>query len=247
MPKLAEDGRNMNVFASKIVNCVASIKALEKPQYLYSPELVNKIVDKLNLYMKYKWFEFNAHCNQNEPDMLKISRFLQEMNDQCGYMNSCETRKEDRFIKRNEFKRRPTNATAIRHDSDVDNDNENRHREPRVETTAIITNDERRRTFDKNSKKSCPICRKEHYLKDCATFTALPIDERWERAKKAHVCFRCLSNTHYRSECRARPCGKDGCKKTHHKLLHQDRASTDETNGQISSINVPKKKECSLR
>ncbi|GBP81448.1 hypothetical protein EVAR_64015_1 [Eumeta japonica] len=98
MPKLAEDGRNMNVFASKIVNCVA-IKALEKPQYLYSPELVNKIVDKLNLYMKYKWFEFNAHCNQNEPDMLKISRFLQEMNDQCGYMNSCETRKEDRFIK----------------------------------------------------------------------------------------------------------------------------------------------------
>ncbi|GBP04803.1 hypothetical protein EVAR_60159_1 [Eumeta japonica] len=142
---------------------------------------------------------------------------------------------------------RPTNATAIRHDSDVDNDNENRHREPRVETTAIITNDERRRTFDKNSKKSCPICRKEHYLKDCATFTALPIDERWERAKKAHVCFRCLSNTHYRSECRARPCGKDGCKKTHHKLLHQDRASTDETNGQISSINVPKKKECSLR
>ncbi|GBP58820.1 hypothetical protein EVAR_84015_1 [Eumeta japonica] len=29
MPKLAEDGRNMNVFASKIVNCVASIKALE--------------------------------------------------------------------------------------------------------------------------------------------------------------------------------------------------------------------------
>ncbi|GBP80198.1 hypothetical protein EVAR_100075_1 [Eumeta japonica] len=222
MPKLAEDGRNMNVFASKIVNCVASIKALEKPQYLYSPELVNKIVDKLNLYMKYKWFEFNAHCNQNEPDMLKISRFLQEMNDQCGYMNSCETRKEDRFIKRNEFKRRPTNATAIRHDSDVDNDNENRHREPRVETTAIITNDERRRTFDKNT---------------------LPIDERWERAKKAHVCFRCLSNTHYRSECRARPCGKDGCKKTHHKLLHQDRASTDETNGQISSINVLLKKE----
>ncbi|GBP84512.1 hypothetical protein EVAR_12651_1 [Eumeta japonica] len=85
--------------------------------------------------------------------------------------------------------------------------------------------------------------RKEHYLKDCATFTALPIDERWERAKKAHVCFRCLSNTHYRSECRARPCGKDGCKKTHHKLLYQDRASTDETNGQISSINVLLKKE----
>ncbi|GBP29305.1 hypothetical protein EVAR_79002_1 [Eumeta japonica] len=31
--------------------------------------------------------------------------------------------------------------------------------------------------------------------------------------------------------------------KTHHKLLHQDRASTDETNGQISSINVLLKKE----
>ncbi|GBP02773.1 hypothetical protein EVAR_12751_1 [Eumeta japonica] len=49
----------------------------------------------------------------------------------------------------------------------------------------------------------------EHYLKDCATFTALPIDERWERAKKARM-FPMSSNTHYRSECRARPCDNTG-------------------------------------
>ncbi|GBP88703.1 hypothetical protein EVAR_60639_1 [Eumeta japonica] len=154
MPNLAEDGRNMNVFVSKIINCVASIKTLEKPQYLCSLVSVNKIVDKLTLRMKYKWFEFNSRCNQNEPDMLKISRFLQEINDQCGYMNPQETRKEDRFIKRNDFKRRPTNATAIRYDSDIDT--ENSGREPRVETTAIVTNDERRRTVNKNLKKIMP-------------------------------------------------------------------------------------------
>ncbi|GBP01290.1 hypothetical protein EVAR_72714_1 [Eumeta japonica] len=135
-----------------------------------------------------------------------------------------------------------TNATATRHASDIDSDNENSGRKPGVETAAIVTNDERRRTVDKNHKKSCPICKREHYLKDCETFKALPIDERWERAKKTHVCFRCLSNTHYRSECRAQPYGKDGCKKIHHKLLHQDRTPVDETNGRISSINVLHKK-----
>ncbi|GBP37268.1 hypothetical protein EVAR_35701_1 [Eumeta japonica] len=168
----------LNSLQSKIVNCVASIKALKKPQDLYSLELVNKIVDKLNLYMKYKWFEFNSRCNQNEPDILKISRFPQEMNDQCGHMNPCETRKENRFIKRNDFKRRPRNATAIRHDSDIDSDNESSGRESRLQTIAIT-----------------------------------------------------------------RPCGEDGCKKIHHKLLHQYCSPIDETNGQISSINELHKKE----
>ncbi|GBP58819.1 hypothetical protein EVAR_84014_1 [Eumeta japonica] len=138
--------------------------------------------------------------------MLKISRFLQEMNDQCGYMNSCETRKEDRFIKRNEFKRRPTNATAIRHDSDVDNDNENRHREPRVETTAIITNDERRRTFDKNSKNHVQYAER--------------------------TLFERLCNFH---------------SVTHRRKMGTREESAHETNGQISSINVPKKERVFLK
>ncbi|GBP49313.1 hypothetical protein EVAR_102256_1, partial [Eumeta japonica] len=80
----AENVKSLLYSGASADDILIHYKGLRKPQYLYSPELVNKIVDKLNLYMKYKWFEFNAHCNQNEPDMLKISRFLQEMNDQCG-------------------------------------------------------------------------------------------------------------------------------------------------------------------
>ncbi|GBP33298.1 hypothetical protein EVAR_30886_1 [Eumeta japonica] len=52
MPNSPGGGR-MNVFASKIVNCVASIKALEKPQYLYSPELTLPIDEDGNARRKH--------------------------------------------------------------------------------------------------------------------------------------------------------------------------------------------------
>ncbi|GBP91222.1 hypothetical protein EVAR_60672_1 [Eumeta japonica] len=70
-------------------------------------------------------------------------------------------------------------------------------------------------------------------------------------ARKAHPAkrlTRVTSRTTYNQgariaiQCRARPCSKDGCKKIHHKLLHQDHTPIDETNGQISSINVHHKK-----
>ncbi|GBP15714.1 hypothetical protein EVAR_91884_1 [Eumeta japonica] len=125
MPKLAEDGRNERL-VSKIVNCVASIKALEKPQYL------------------------------------------------------------------------------------------------------VLTR-----------------AKKEHYLKDCATFASVTHRRRWERAKKAYRCLM-SSNTTYRSECRARPCGKDGCKRRITSYCIKIRIDRRDQRA-ISSINVPKKKECSLK
>ncbi|GBP04577.1 hypothetical protein EVAR_98944_1 [Eumeta japonica] len=157
----------------------------------------------------------------------------------------CETRKEDRFIKRNEFKRRPTNATAIRHDSDVDNDNENRIGN-REETTAIITNDERRRTFDKNSKNHVNMQKRTLFERLCNFHSVTHRRKMGTREESARM-FPMSSNTHYRSECRARPCGKDGCKRriTSYciKIAHRQTRPT----GRSRRSTYPKKKECSLR
>ena len=54
------------------------------------------------------------------------------------------------------------------------------------------------------------------------------IEEKWRVAKDKKLCFRYLSGNHQREHCfRSRDCGVDGCKRSHHKLLH---LSKDVTN-----------------
>ncbi|GBP94226.1 hypothetical protein EVAR_100062_1 [Eumeta japonica] len=71
-------------------------------------------------------------------------------------------------------------------DSDVDNDNENRHREPRVETTAIITNDERRRTFDKIVKIMSNMQKRTLFERLC-NFHSVTHRRKMGTREKAHI------------------------------------------------------------
>ncbi|CAG5055228.1 unnamed protein product [Parnassius apollo] len=75
MPRLAEDCRNIDSFASRITNVVAAIQALNQPQYLYSPELESRIVEKLGTMIKFKWFEYRAQ-HPLEPELQKMAKFL---------------------------------------------------------------------------------------------------------------------------------------------------------------------------
>ncbi|XP_041972070.1 uncharacterized protein LOC121728040 [Aricia agestis] len=95
LPRMTEDGRNVSSFASKISNTVAAIKSLNQPQYLYSPELVGRIVDKLNIILKYKWYEFKSE-RPGAPELELMARFLNIMADQCGAMFAYETAREER-------------------------------------------------------------------------------------------------------------------------------------------------------
>ena len=45
--------------------------------------------------------------------------------------------------------------------------------------------------------------------------------ERWNIAKRFQLCYRCLAEGHHGKSCqRTRQCGKTGCLKLHHRLLH---------------------------
>ena len=59
------------------------------------------------------------------------------------------------------------------------------------------------------------------------------VEERWRVAKDKKLCFRCLSGNHQGKHCfRSRDCGVNGCKKSHHRLLH---LSEDVTN-RVASV-----------
>ncbi|XP_053960415.1 uncharacterized protein LOC128864687 [Anastrepha ludens] len=68
---------------------------------------------------------------------------------------------------------------------------------------------------------ACPICQGQHKPADCTQFSQLTVPERWEEVKRRHLCFSCLNVGHGSRNCQRRKlCSTDGCKRWHHKLLH---------------------------
>ncbi|CAB4024280.1 Hypothetical predicted protein, partial [Paramuricea clavata] len=66
------------------------------------------------------------------------------------------------------------------------------------------------------------------------------IDEKWKIARRVGLCYRCLGKDHLGSSCtRSRQCNINGCKETHHRLLHGQRRVN--TKGPNQDSNVPEK------
>ena len=79
----------------------------------------------------------------------------------------------------------------------------------------------------------CYICQAEHRVHDCPTMADSSPEERIQHAKNHRLCFSCLVRGHLTRECRSRnKCGKNGCTRIHHPLLHTD----PPTNSGVASI-----------
>ena len=67
----------------------------------------------------------------------------------------------------------------------------------------------------------CYVCSAAHRVTECPTLIDSSVTERIELAKANRLCYGCLGKNHVARECRSKTaCGKDGCTRTHHKLLH---------------------------
>ena len=67
----------------------------------------------------------------------------------------------------------------------------------------------------------CQVRRQKHIIWQCKVFKQEDVLERWNIAKRFQLCYRCLAEGHRRKSCqRTRQCGKNGCHKVHHRLLH---------------------------
>ena len=69
---------------------------------------------------------------------------------------------------------------------------------------------------------SCHVCSRDHKIWTCQKFMETNVSGRWATAKSFKLCFRCLGDGHIGNACqRSRPCGQNGCQKSHHVLLHR--------------------------
>ncbi|KAA5620659.1 DUF1759 domain-containing protein, partial [Pseudomonas aeruginosa] len=84
LPRCTDTPRDICVFANKVNNVVAALRALDRVHYMYNPELTNITSEKLPSTLRHRWFEFSATQPAGEPDLVKLSRFLQREADLCS-------------------------------------------------------------------------------------------------------------------------------------------------------------------
>ena len=74
-----------------------------------------------------------------------------------------------------------------------------------------------------NIKERCHICEAGHKVPECPTLLDSTVDERFELVRKSRLCFSCLGKGHLTRECKTKKrCGRNGCHRYHHSLLHND-------------------------
>ncbi|CAH2099941.1 unnamed protein product [Euphydryas editha] len=186
LPRLTDSPRDICAYANKIRNCVATLRLLAKDQYLYSPEIIKQLVEKLTPTTRFRWFDYATSNDiekpKTEPELVLFCEFIEREADRCA-----------KYAPPEQINNEET-TTPVR-----------RHR-------ALVTNDR---------KFPCPICKeKEHEPSDCTKLKTAEQHRRWEIAKDANLCYRCLRYRSQTHKCKTRVCGKNGCERTHHPLLH---------------------------
>ena len=70
---------------------------------------------------------------------------------------------------------------------------------------------------------ACQVCRSDHRIWTCPIFIEKSLSQRWDTAKRFKLCFRCLGDGHRGKSCQgSQPCGRNGCQKSRHVLLHRN-------------------------
>ncbi|XP_049316979.1 uncharacterized protein LOC125779750 [Bactrocera dorsalis] len=88
-------------------------------------------------------------------------------------------------------------------------------------------------TVEPQRSVRCPICQEQHKVAECARFVEYSVPRRWAEVKRRRLCFACLNLGHCASNChRRRLCSIDGCRRVHHKLLHEVAENVSNSSGQ---------------
>ena len=80
----------------------------------------------------------------------------------------------------------------------------------------------------------------QHNLSACPKFKALSVEERLSEVQKHKLCFCCLRSGHWLTTCRnLKPCGVNGCTRSHNALLHSSRNVTPDGNNETAASTNP--------
>ncbi|XP_036217946.2 uncharacterized protein [Bactrocera oleae] len=103
-------------------------------------------------------------------------------------------------------------------------------------------------TVQQQRSVRCPICQGHHKPAECARFLEYSVPNRWIEAKRHRLCFACLNLGHNTRNCQRRKlCSIEGCRRVHHKLLHEAVGNTTNSSSQSTTLFSPAYTEANRR
>ncbi|XP_041978615.1 uncharacterized protein LOC121732727 [Aricia agestis] len=193
LPRTSDAPRDICLFANKIANSVATLRLLGKDRYLYSPEIIKNIVEKLPSTTKYRWFDYVETIEtekKNEPELLQFCEFIEKEARRCARYAAPEPITEEST---------PPYRKQRAHHTRVEG-------EKRTEERPCLL---------------CKQL--GHPPAKCEKLLQASTEDRWTIAKESKLCFRCLRYKTMSHKCDFRTCKTDGCARSHHPLLHFDK------------------------
>lgn len=190
-PLPQEYHKEIVMFAIRIKNYVAAIRALNRTEYLHGINVVSTILSKLPTVLLPKWTDYSypliIQGTKSKLDIL--AEFLSE---EAVKVSTCSA---TLIQPRSDFKRRNYDSGAYQ------------------SQTVLVQSGQ---NFDK-----CRYCRlTKHKLTECKKFKKSLRKDRWQHVKRFSLCYKCLVSQHDRQTCTAAACDAEGCGQPHHRLLH---------------------------
>lgn len=207
LPPLGPSAIDLNVFATKVMNIVATLVDLDKRNYGANPLLIREITERLSPHLRSRWCIYaRDKLSTAESELTLMAEFLLEESDaEMEFSHARAPNKRTVAVAEPRGPRRaPERATT--------SGGAGGRRPPmnRAYTYAVERSD------------SCLCCGGNHRTTECRKLLNMHVGARWDWARQNHVCFKCMTCKHRRDQCKMRGCGIQGCPHSHHRLLHME-------------------------
>uniref|UniRef100_A0A1B0DA29 Gag protein n=1 Tax=Phlebotomus papatasi TaxID=29031 RepID=A0A1B0DA29_PHLPP len=85
-------------------------------------------------------------------------------------------------------------------------------------------------TVTSAGRGKCAVCQDNHYTSECPEFKKMSPEQRFAKTSELNLCRSCLGRNHRMYRCfKRRECGVEGCRLSHHNLLHYKAEEKTET------------------
>ena len=182
-------------YSVAVTNLVSVFTQLDYTSDLQSASNMQLLISKLPPNLREKWFSYITSNSLDRPTVLHFDKWLQQISDTHEHMLGYQSVPTKQFP------------------------DKQKDRTQKVGT--FVANSRQTPSNTPSVPDSCISCRGRHKLKSCDDFIKKNQTERAEFLKINKLCFCCFGEKHSFRNCpNAKPCGVDGCKKTHHVLIH---------------------------
>ncbi|XP_054279172.1 uncharacterized protein LOC128997557 [Macrosteles quadrilineatus] len=183
-------------FSDMVRNLVVTVKSLKQDHYLFNPQLMEELTEKLSTNMKLNWGMFVTSPQSQLKQPIGLDSFSTWLSSVADAAIICTPSTSTSGNFKNMASRNESNSknfVLVQHEGDK-----------------------------KFKKRICVCCKKQdHTLTECKQFLKYDVNKRWETVKSNSLCFNCLKTKHRAMTCRNKlACGVNGCTYFHNKLLH---------------------------